>query len=181
MPFDVPSVDFSATRTAPRSRRSSASSTASRTSPLVDGPISSRRSKAASMVLARLSAIPADMETDMKSPLLRGLSGQGRAMSTVTITLAARGGEAAQKTGKVVGDMIDVRSLAAGELPFLAQYHAGAFRHHQHRRHAERMRHFEIAGEVFEDRSAPGIDLVMGEEALVDIRAAELEPKPRPH
>src|SRR5581483_1160115 len=52
----------SATRAIPRSSRSSACSTASRTAPSVFGPISSRRSKAASMVLAISSSFPADME-----------------------------------------------------------------------------------------------------------------------
>ena len=60
--------------------------------------------------------------------------------------------------------------VAAGELPVLAQHHAGALRHHQHRGHAERMRHFEIAGEVLEDRGLVRIDVVAGEEALVDHR-----------
>ena len=75
-----------------------------------------------------------------------------------------------KKAGKVVGDMIDMRRVAAGELPVLAQHDAGAFGHHQHGGHAERMRHFEIAREILEDRGLRRIDVVAGEKALIDLR-----------
>ena len=60
--------------------------------------------------------------------------------------------------------------VAAGKFPFLAQHDTCAFRHDQHRGHAQRMRHFEIAGEVLEDRGTRRIDLVTGEESLIDPR-----------
>ena len=50
-----------------------------------------------------------------------------------------------QKAGQVVGDVIDMRLVAAGKLPFLAKDFARADRHDQDRRHAARVRHFEIA------------------------------------
>ena len=81
-----------------------------------------------------------------------------------------RAGNTAQETGKIVGDMIDMGCVAAGELPLLAQHHASAFRHNKHRGHAERMRHFEIAGEIFEYRGLGRIDLVAGEETLINLR-----------
>src|SRR5437763_692985 len=51
----LPSAPRSATRTRPRSSKSSAVSTASRTVPLVDGPMPSRASKASSIDLASAS------------------------------------------------------------------------------------------------------------------------------
>ena len=79
-------------------------------------------------------------------------------------------GNAAQKAGEIVGDVIDVGRVAAGELPLLAKDLAGAGGHHQHGGHAERVRHFEIAGEVLEDRGLARIDAVTGEETVIDLR-----------
>src|SRR6202035_2861250 len=76
----------------------------------------------------------------------------------------------AQEAGEVVGDMIDMGRIAAGEFPLLAQYDAGAFGHHQHGGHAERVRHFEVAGEVLEDCGLGRIDVVAGEEPLINLR-----------
>ncbi len=83
---------------------------------------------------------------------------------------AAFDGNAAQKVSEIVGDVIDVRRVAAGELPFLAKDLARAGGHHQHGGHAERVRHFEIAGEVLEDRGLARIDAVTGEETVIDLR-----------
>src|SRR5271156_5813754 len=62
-----------------------------------------------------------------------------------------------------------MRGITAGEFPILAQHHTGAFWHHQHRGHAERMWNFEIAGEILEQRGACRIDIVAGEEALINL------------
>ena len=72
--------------------------------------------------------------------------------------IGARAAMARKNSGQIVGDMIDIGRVAAGKLPFLAQYLAGAFRHDQHGGHAERVRHFEIAREVLENRRTRRID-----------------------
>ena len=66
--------------------------------------------------------------------------------------------------------MVDVRRLPALHLPALAHDFVARVRHHQHRRHAERVRHREIAGEVLEHRRLCGIDAVAGEETVVVLR-----------
>ena len=65
------------------------------------------------------------------------------------------------------GTMVDMRGFAAGELPFLAQHNAGAFGHDKHGRHAECMRNFEIAREVFENCGALRINVVTGQETFI--------------
>ena len=75
---------------------------------------------------------------------------------------------AAQKIREIVGDMIDVRRVAARKLPLLAQHHARALGHHEHGDHAQRVRHFEVAREVFENRRPVRIDVVTRKKALVD-------------
>src|ERR1700733_12461478 len=94
-----------------------------------------------------------------------------------------------------------MRRVAAGQFPVFAQHDARVLRHDQHGRHAERMRHFEIARQILEQHGLPRIDPVTGEETLIDrgvrlrlklgrldveyvfedifdIKSAELEPKP---
>src|SRR5215470_14933157 len=71
-----------------------------------------------------------------------------------------------QKRREVVGDMIDVRVVAAFELPALAEHLARVLRHDQHRGHAERVWHREVARQVLEHGRAGGIDAVRLEEAL---------------
>ena len=43
-------------------------------------------------------------------------------------------------------------------------------RHHQHRGHAERVRHLEIARQVLEHRGLVRIDAVLVQEAVIDLR-----------
>ena len=50
-----------------------------------------------------------------------------------------------QKACQIIGDVIDVRLVAAGKLPFFAKDFARASGYDQHRRHAARVRHFEVA------------------------------------
>src|ERR1700728_4225105 len=77
--------------------------------------------------------------------------------------------DATQKAGEIVGDVIDMRGVAAGEFPLLAKNLARAFRHHQHPRHSEPVRAFEIAREVLEDRRFAGVDIVAGGGASVEL------------
>ena len=80
------------------------------------------------------------------------------------------GCEPRQEAGEIVGDVIHMRVFAALQLPLLAEDLAGAFRHHQHRGHAERMRDAEIAGEILEHRGLARIDVVAREEAVIGLR-----------
>src|SRR5436189_5132020 len=107
----------SATRALPRSSRSSAVSTASRTGPLVEGLMSFRFSKASSMVLARSAC--------MRVPGCTVFVGVRR--SDVKRLRAAGG---LQEPGEIVGDVIDVGGLAALQLPALAEDFARRRRHH---------------------------------------------------
>ena len=75
-----------------------------------------------------------------------------------------------RKPRQVVGHMVDMRRVAPFHLPVLAEDFARAFRHHQHRGHAERVRHLQVARKVLEHRGARRIDAVAGEEAVVGLR-----------
>ena len=69
--------------------------------------------------------------------------------------------------------MIDMRRIAAGNFPALAQAFAERLdmrgRHHQHRRHAHRVRHFEIAREVLEHRGALRHDVMQPSKLFVGL------------
>ena len=82
--------------------------------------------------------------------------------------VAAVAVDAAQKADEVVGNVVDIRLVTTRKLPLLANDFTGTGRHYQHRGHAARVRHFEIAGEVLEDRRLDRIDAVAGEEAIID-------------
>ena len=66
--------------------------------------------------------------------------------------------------------MIDVRGVAPRHFPAFAHNLRGRRRHHQHGGHAERVRHFEIARQVLEQRGARRVDAVAGEETVIDLR-----------
>ena len=66
--------------------------------------------------------------------------------------------------------MIDVGGVAAFELPVLAHDFLGAVRHHQHRGHAELVRHHEVARQILEHRRRQGIDPMIPEEFLIGLR-----------
>src|SRR5262249_34029044 len=72
-----------------------------------------------------------------------------------------------QKSDEIVGDVIDVRRVAPFKLPAFAKHLAGVLGHHQHGRHAEGMRHSEVAREVLEHRGLARIDGVQLEKAVV--------------
>jgi hypothetical protein len=74
-----------------------------------------------------------------------------------------------QEAHQVVGDVIHVGGIASFQFPALAKDFTGAFRHHQHSRHAERMGYFEITGEVLEHRRLAGVDSVPGEKPVVGL------------
>src|SRR5262249_5630286 len=75
-----------------------------------------------------------------------------------------------QKAGEIVGELIEVHRIATGKLPLLAQDRAGALGNDQHGDHAERMRHFQIACEILENRSAARVHLMAGKETLIHNR-----------
>ena len=135
-------------------------STASRTAPLVVG----------AHVIARLEGVVDGLgEVGVRHGkrscgIGRGLSGPGRG------DVKAARGNAPEEAGQIVGHVIDMRRVVAFHLPGLAHHLARAFRHHQHGGHAERVRHFEIAREVLEHRSARRIDAVRFQEAVVGLR-----------
>ena len=66
--------------------------------------------------------------------------------------------------------MIDIGRIAAFQLPVLAHHFLGAVGHHQHRGHAELVRHHEVAGEILEHRRFRGIDAVDAQELVVGLR-----------
>ena len=66
--------------------------------------------------------------------------------------------------------MIDVGRVAPFQFPGFAKNVSLPFRHHQHGRHAERVRRFEVARQILEHGGLGGIDVVPGEESLVDLR-----------
>src|SRR5712675_2069700 len=70
------------------------------------------------------------------------------------------GGEVLQKTRQVIRDMIDMGRAAALQLPVFADHFLAAVGHHQHRGHAEFVRHHEVAGEVLEHRRTRRLDVV---------------------
>src|SRR6516225_10716579 len=75
--------------------------------------------------------------------------------------------DAFEKSDKVLGDVIDMRGIAPLQLPGFAEDLAGMVRHDENRRHAERVRHREVAGEVVEYCRGSGIDAVGLEKAMV--------------
>ncbi len=75
-----------------------------------------------------------------------------------------------KKSGKVVGQMVDMRLVAAAQFPIFAKHFALAFRHHQHGCHAERMRRFQIARQVLEHGRLGRIDLMQRQETLVGLQ-----------
>src|SRR5215467_10128816 len=74
-----------------------------------------------------------------------------------------------QEGREIVGHVIDMRVVAAFELPALAEHLARVLRHDQHRGHAERVWHREVARQVLEHGRAGGIDAVRLEEALIGL------------
>src|SRR5207247_11283954 len=74
----------------------------------------------------------------------RVVGGSRRPMSSSSTAAA----ELFQKSDEIVGHVIDVRRVAAFELPAFAKHLAGMFGHHQHGGHAEGLRHREVAGQV---------------------------------
>src|SRR6266550_3864448 len=82
----------------------------------------------------------------------------------------SRRGDRLQEGDKVIGDMVDMRGVAAFELPVLAQHFAGAGGHHQHGGHAKLMGYCGVAREVFEHGGARGLDGVRLEEARIGHR-----------
>ena len=63
-----------------------------------------------------------------------------------------------EEAAEIVGQELDVGRIPPLELPLLVEDLARAAGHDQHRRHAERVRHREVAGEVLEHRGARGLD-----------------------
>src|ERR1700751_1791577 len=101
----------------------------------------------------------------------RGAAGRRAHWQAGRLSLTSQYRNTAQKCGEIVGDVIDVRGIASGELPLFAQHHLRALRNDQNRRHPERMRHFEVAREILKDRGAACIDEVSCQEALVNAAA----------
>ncbi len=66
--------------------------------------------------------------------------------------------------------MIDMGGVAAFQFPVLAHDLPGAVRHHQHRGHAELMRHHEVARQILEHRRRSGVDPMKPEEFLIGLR-----------
>jgi len=64
--------------------------------------------------------------------------------------------------------MIDVRAIAPGELPLLAQHHLRALRDDQNGRHPKRVRHFEVTREILEDRGSACIDKMPRQKPLIN-------------
>src|SRR5262245_56233143 len=157
----------SATRALPRSSRSSAASTASRTAPLVAALMPSRVSKASSMVLASSAC---DMGRRPSANLQSTGAPDRRVVENRGAEVNRSSRNALQKAGEIVGDVVDMGRVAPLELPALAEDLAGVLRHHQHRGHAESVRHRKVAREVLEHRRLPGIDAVRSEEAVVGLR-----------
>ena len=60
--------------------------------------------------------------------------------------------------------------VAPFQLPVLAHHFLDAVGHHQHRGHAELVRHHEVAGEILEHRRARRIDAMEREELLIGLR-----------
>src|SRR5215207_1245935 len=75
-----------------------------------------------------------------------------------------------KKTDQIVRDVVHMSSIAALELPALAKDFAGSLRHHQHRRHAERVRDTQVAGKILEHRGVRRLDPMAEEEAVVGLR-----------
>src|SRR5262245_17124447 len=146
----------------------------------------SRRSKASSMILARSACDmwrnplrnpqkPPDalskMGREESSRCLAGRAPQARRLGlSSAVTCSAAAGDGFQKSDEIVGDVVDVRRIAPFELPALAEYFAGVFGHHQHRRHAQRMRYHEIACQVLKHRSLGGVDIVRLEKSIISLR-----------
>ena len=95
------------------------------------------------MVLASLSL-------DMGRPGASFASGLSGAAAGRCQAGRRRPDDLLKKSGKIVGQMVDMRLVAPFQLPVLAEDLALALRHHQHRGHAERMRRFQIARQVLE-------------------------------
>src|SRR5690349_17265700 len=74
-----------------------------------------------------------------------------------------------QKPRQVVGDVVDIRIVAAFQLPSLAYHLLAAVRYHQYRRHAELMGNDEVAREIFEHRRLRGIDPEIPEEFSIGL------------
>ena len=66
--------------------------------------------------------------------------------------------------------MIDVQRVSAFKLPALAKHLTGMFGNHQHRGHAQGMRHHKITRQVFEHRCLLGIDTVRLEKPVIGLR-----------
>src|SRR4051812_43506610 len=152
----------SATRALPRSSRSSAASTASRTGPWVEGLMSFRFSKASSMVLARSScmAVPG-------CAVFVGV--QGSDVKRVQLESRSRAAVGPQEACEIVGDVIDVGGLAALQLPALAKHFTCGRRHHQHGGHAKPVGHAQVPRQVLEHCGLARIDAMLFEEAVIDL------------
>ena len=72
-----------------------------------------------------------------------------------------------KETGKIVGHEIDMRLRAVRYLPGLALRRFSRWRRHQNRRHAARMRHDQIAVEIFKKRRVRRNDVMLIEKALI--------------
>src|SRR5262245_50527875 len=95
---------------------SSACSTESRISPAVSEPILSRASQAASIVRSRLA--------DAVVMLVSRHSLRSARTLVTAPAMSTRSWQRLDEAGKVVGDEVDVRSVAALDLPILGQHFA---------------------------------------------------------